>query len=156
MEDATDTPRVPLIPPLAFIIAIGCAAVLEWGIPLSGLFRSWQSAAVGSALVLAGFAIAGSSFIRFRAAGTSVRLDKPASALVETGPYRYTRNPIYLGLVVVYLGVAAVLTSIWVLLFLPLFVAYLRYGVIAYEEAYLRRRFGAAYEEFMARVPRWL
>lgn len=156
MGNSMDAPKVPVIPPVAFAIAMGCAVVLEWFVPLSGLFASRLGAAFGAPFILAGAAIGGSSVRRFAGAGTSFHAGQPSSALVETGFYRCSRNPMYIALFLVYLGVSAILTSLWAILILPLYIAYLRYVVIAREEAYLMRRFGKAYEDYQARVPRWL
>ena len=77
-------------------------------------------------------------------------------ALVVEGPYRFTRNPIYIGFVLVYLGFAIVLTSIWLLLLLIPVLFILQRGVVEREEAYLAGKFGEAYWKYQARVPRWL
>ena len=93
---------------------------------------------------------------QFPRAGTSVVPAEPATALVVTGPYRFTRNPIYIGFVLAYFGFAIVLTSMWVLLLLIPVLVILQRGVVAREEEYLERQFGEAYRKYKARVPRWL
>lgn len=92
----------------------------------------------------------------FRRAGTHVAPGQPAAALVTAGPYRFTRNPIYIGFVLVYFGLSIVLTSVWILLLLLPVVLILQRGVVLREEAYLERKFGEAYRAYTARVPRWL
>ncbi len=72
------------------------------------------------------------------------------------GPYTITRNPIYIGLILVYFGLAIVMTSLWVLLLLIPVLMILQRGVVLPEEAYLERKFGDAYRKYKARVPRWL
>ena len=97
----------------------------------------------------------------FVAAGQAVRLWaaghlRKSVELITSGPYRYTRNPIYLGLLALYFGVAVLAGNAWIAaLGMPLF-AVLRYGVVAREEAYLARRFGADYRRYRARVRRWV
>ena len=111
---------------------------------------------VGLIFVALGFALVALSVRRFRLAGTSVVPGEPSTALVATGPYRFTRNPIYIGFVLAYFGFAIVLTSMWVLLLL---IPVLRSCSAAWswrEEAYLERKFGDAYRKYKARVPRWL
>jgi protein-S-isoprenylcysteine O-methyltransferase Ste14 len=81
---------------------------------------------------------------------------EPATALVTAGPYRFTRNPVYIGFVLVYFGLSIVLTSVWVLLLLAPVLVILQRGVVKPEEAYLERKFGDAYRAYEARVPRWL
>jgi protein-S-isoprenylcysteine O-methyltransferase Ste14 len=156
MTNPPDAPQVPLIPPFGFAAFICAAAILEWLFPLTGLFGSMRAAIAGAIVAAAGGIIALSTVWRLVKAGTTFHPTAPNTFLVEAGLYRYSRNPIYLGLILTYLGTSAMLFSLWALLALPPFIAYLRYLVIAREEAYLRRRFGKAYEDYMARVPRWL
>jgi protein-S-isoprenylcysteine O-methyltransferase Ste14 len=80
----------------------------------------------------------------------------PTTTIVDTGPYRFTRNPIYLGMVLGLIGLAIALNSLWLLLTLVPFVLAIRYGVVAREEAYLERKFGDVYRGYRSRVRRWL
>ena len=82
--------------------------------------------------------------------------NRPTTTIVDGGPYRLTRNPIYLGMVTGLIGLAIALNSLWLLLALVLFALVIRYGVVAREEAYLERKFGDAYRGYCARVRRWL
>ncbi|MGB6968314.1 MAG: isoprenylcysteine carboxylmethyltransferase family protein, partial [Methyloceanibacter sp.] len=79
-----------------------------------------------------------------------------STTLLETGPYRFTRNPIYIGLVILYFGLAIVLTSAWMLVLLLPVLIVLQRGVVEREEAYLKTKFGDAYRQYQARMPRWL
>jgi protein-S-isoprenylcysteine O-methyltransferase Ste14 len=92
----------------------------------------------------------------FRRAGTSVIPGEPSTVLLESGPYRFTRNPIYIGFVIFYFGLAIMLTSAWMLVLLIPVLIILQRGVVEREEAYLQAKFGAAYRKYQARVPRWL
>jgi protein-S-isoprenylcysteine O-methyltransferase Ste14 len=103
-----------------------------------------------------GLAIGGLAVRRFRSAGTSVVPGEPSTVLLETGPYRYTRNPIYIGIILIYSGLAIMATSAWMLLLLIPVLIVLQRGVVEREEAYLIEKFGEAYRKFQARVPRWL
>lgn len=137
------------------------AALLMWllarRLPLPG--PSWEtpaalalaSAALGAAVALAGVAA-------FRRARTTVdpRLPQRASALVSGGIYRYTRNPMYLGILLLLGGWALYLASPWSLLPLPLFVIAMNRLQIAAEERHLRDRFGDAYRDYCRRVRRWI
>ena len=111
---------------------------------------------VGVTFVAIGFALAALSVRRFHLAGTSVVPGEPSTALIETGPYAFTRNPIYIGFVIAYFGLAIILTSLWVLLLLTPVVVILQRGVVEREEVYLERQFGETYRKYKARVPRWL
>jgi protein-S-isoprenylcysteine O-methyltransferase Ste14 len=81
---------------------------------------------------------------------------KPTTALVTEGPFRYSRNPLYVALTLLYLGVAFLVNVLWILLLVVPALVVLRYGVIAREEAYLARKFGTAYHYYTTQVRRWL
>ena len=93
---------------------------------------------------------------RLRQAGTSVVPGEPSTILLESGPYRLTRNPIYIGFILVYFGLAIMATSVWMLLLLIPVLMVLQRGVVEREEAYLIEKFGEAYRKYQSRVPRWL
>ena len=92
----------------------------------------------------------------FFRARTHLIPNRPANALVMAGPYRFTRNPMYVSLTAVYLGVCVLMLSLWALLLLPLVLMVIYTKVIAPEEAYLERRFGGEYAHYRKRVRRWL
>ena len=111
---------------------------------------------VASALILVGVALAVAAIRNFSRAETPVPTNVPTRALVTTGIHGWTRNPIYVGFFLVYVGIGIAARSPWALiLVLPLAIT-IRYGVVAREEAYLERRFGDAYRDYKARVRRWL
>ena len=111
---------------------------------------------VGGGLILIGVAIVAAGVRNFSRAATPVPSNQPVRALVTTGIHGWSRNPIYVGMFLLYAGIGIAARSPWVLvLALPL-VIILRYGVVAREEAYLERRFGDAYRDYKARVRRWL
>ena len=89
-------------------------------------------------------------------AGSSVPTSLPTTTIVETGPYRFTRKPVYLGMVLGLIGLAIALNNLWLLMTLAPFALVIRYGVITREEAYLERKFGSVYRRYRARVRRWL
>lgn len=147
--------RVP--PPAVATLALA----LMWGIDRAlPALRVDFAAATPVAIVLAvgGLALEGWGLVAFFRARTTFNPLRPerASALVAAGPYRFTRNPMYLGWLPVLAGWATWLRSPASLVVLPLFVAYLTRFQIVPEERALRARFGAAYEEYVARVRRWL
>jgi protein-S-isoprenylcysteine O-methyltransferase Ste14 len=80
---------------------------------------------------------------------------QPTTALVTVGPFRYSRNPIYMALTLLDVGVALLINALWILLLVIPAVLVLRYGVIAREEAYLTRKFGDAYRQYTTQVRRW-
>ena len=145
-------------PPLLFLAALLLGLVLD-RLPPFAFTVPWGESArwtVAGVLVLLGLALAGSGIRNFARSATPVPTNQPASALVTTGIHRWSRNPIYLGLFLLYGGIAlAARSAAALMLMLPL-AATIRYGVVAREEAYLERRFGDAYRDYRARVRRWL
>jgi protein-S-isoprenylcysteine O-methyltransferase Ste14 len=154
----TDYAEVAVKPPILFLGALALGCLLSSIIPIGPGLGSANGLAVtvGLTFIVLGFVLAGLSFRNFRLAGTSVVPGEPAKALVVTGPYHVTRNPIYIGLVLAYFGVSILLTSMWVLLLLIPAVIILQRRVVLREEEYLERQFGEAYTKYKARVPRWL
>lgn len=161
MQQVTDTDTAGVIarPPLLFLAALllGFAAdhLLPLPVPRIGLVH-WASASIAGSLVLIGIAIFVAGIRNFSSAATPVQGTKPTRALVTTGIHGWSRNPIYLGMFLVYGGIGIAARSPWVLvLMLPLAIT-IRYGVVTREEAYLERRFGDAYRDYKASVRRWV
>jgi protein-S-isoprenylcysteine O-methyltransferase Ste14 len=154
----TDYADVAVKPPLLFLAALVLGYLLSRYLPIGpGLAKpNALGLTVGLIFVGLGFALAVFSVRAFRRAGTNVVPGQPATALVTTGPYRVTRNPIYIGFVLVYFGLSIVLTSVWILLLLIPVILILQRGVVLREEAYLERKFGGLYRSYASRVPRWL
>jgi len=111
---------------------------------------------LGSGLLLVAVAIAASALGALHKARTPVDPRKATTAIVRTGAYRFSRNPLYVALSLVYLGVAALCNSLWMGLLVVPVVGILRFGVIGREERYLERKFGDEYRRYRAEVRRWL
>ncbi len=92
----------------------------------------------------------------FQRKGTAVEPWKPTTAIVTDGPFRFTRNPAYLGMALLYIAIALLADAFWVLVPLPLALALIDRGVIAREERYLEGKFGAEYTDYRTRVRRWI
>jgi protein-S-isoprenylcysteine O-methyltransferase Ste14 len=155
MRDYAD---VVIKPPLLFAGALVLGCLLSWLVPIGpGLGgANGRALAVGATFAVLGLVLGFYSVWEFKRHGTSVVPGDPATAMVESGPYRYTRNPIYIGFVLLYFGLAVMLTSAWMLLLLIPVLSVLQRGVVEREEAYLTEKFGEAYRKYQARVPRWL
>lgn len=153
-----DAAEVAIKPPFLFLgaLALGCLLSLILPIPPGLAQANTLALVVGLTFVAIGFTLAALSVRRFHLAGTSVVPGESSTALVVAGPYAFTRNPIYIGFVLAYFGLAIMLTSLWVLLLLIPVLIILQRGVVEPEEAYLDRKFGEAYRRYQARVPRWL
>jgi protein-S-isoprenylcysteine O-methyltransferase Ste14 len=150
-----DTAGVIAPPPViyaAFLLA-GLGADRLW--PLAVLPQAPRYTA-GAAIIALGVAIAFSAFRQFRRHETSFKPYEPATALITEGPYRYTRNPMYLALSLFYAGIAITADSPWTLALLAPTLVVMHYGVIAREERYLERKFGDAYRRYKSSVRRWL
>jgi protein-S-isoprenylcysteine O-methyltransferase Ste14 len=125
-------------------------------LPLTLLETAFVPATAGGGLIILGVVIAAAGIRNFSYAATPVPSNQPVRALVTTGIHGWSRNPIYVGMFLLYVGFGLVSRSLWALvLALPLAIT-VRYGVVAREEAYLERRFGDAYHDYKARVRRWL
>jgi protein-S-isoprenylcysteine O-methyltransferase Ste14 len=142
-------------PPLVYLTSLVTGALIHLATPFPLLPRS-LAAPLGAFLVVAAIALFSYSVAKFRAAGTPVPARKPTSMVVRTGPYRFSRNPIYLAFSLFQLGIAIWVNSVWLLATLVGAVALMHYFVIRREEEYLERRFGAQYLDYKASVRRWL
>jgi protein-S-isoprenylcysteine O-methyltransferase Ste14 len=152
---AHDSPGVHIPPPLFYVAAIGSGALLRRYVPLT--VGGGAARVIGAWLFVALFAgLFVWSFAWFARQKTTVIPNKPANALILDGPFRLTRNPLYLAMAFLTAGAGLWLNTWWVLILLLPAVALVDRFVIAREEAYLRRRFGAEYDVYTARVRRWL
>ncbi len=143
-------PLIYGVPLLAGLIAHFSGAGLDFGLPL------WLRLLLGFAALAAGIALIASALLRFRRAGTKPEPWKPSTALVVDGVYRLTRNPMYLGMALVYAGIALLFDcALTTALLLPA-VLTIHFGVILREERYLSGKFGEAYRDFMGKSRRWL
>jgi protein-S-isoprenylcysteine O-methyltransferase Ste14 len=113
------------------------------------------STIAGAVLFAVGAVIAGWGLVLFYKAKTTTVPGKLSQELVTWGPYRFTRNPMYVGLVLAYLGEAGLLRQVWPVVLLPFTVAYLNWAVIPVEEAKLKEAFQDEYEQYRLRVRRW-
>ncbi|WP_407295067.1 methyltransferase family protein [Stutzerimonas zhaodongensis] len=141
-------------PPLIYLVFIGCAWGLARWVPLDlpalelTVYAGWASITVGIALML------WSAVEMFRHRTTINPYGKPSS-LLQSGPFRFSRNPIYLGDTLIYCGIGLLLHSVWPWLLLPLLVACMQRTVIVHEERLLLRLFGDDYRIYRRRVRRW-
>ena len=153
-----DYADVAIKPPILFLGALLLGCVLTMWFPIGPGLASpnGKGLALGLAFMLVGFALAILPARRFQKAGTSVMPGEPSTVLIRDGVYRVTRNPIYIGLILIYFGLCLVLTSVWMLLLLIPAVIILHRGVVKREEGYLSWKFGDDYRRYMTEVPRWL
>lgn len=154
-NEAPDTAGVVAPPPLIYAGALAAGLLAKTLFPTAFLPRA-VARLVGLPLLGGGLLLFLSSLRTMRRAGTDVRPHKPTSSLVVEGPYRFTRNPIYLGFTLFYGGITALANSLPSALLLPFVLVVMRRGVIEREERYLERIFGEEYLRYKARVRRWI
>jgi protein-S-isoprenylcysteine O-methyltransferase Ste14 len=146
--------RIP--PPLFYLLAVALGVALGWlwplGFPLGGGLRI----ALGVAAVCGGVAILMGAFVVFRRMGQHPDPRKPTPTIARDGPYRFTRNPMYLGSSLAQLGLGVALGNAWIVLLLFPVVVVIHYGAILPEERYLEKNFGDEYTSFKASVRRWI
>jgi protein-S-isoprenylcysteine O-methyltransferase Ste14 len=151
----TDHAGVWVPPPLIYVAIFGFGLLLHLVVPLTFLPR--LPGRVAALLFLGCYALLfGWSYLLFRRTGTSMVPIKPSMALVVRGPYRLTRNPMYLSLLCLYLAVALWFGVVWALILIPLVVLAVQRLVIRKEERYLEQKFGDAYRHYRAQVRRWI
>ncbi len=152
-----DRPDVRFPPPLAYLgfLLAGFAIdrwITDWALPITGTLRGLT----GLLLVAAGLALVAPALMSFRKAKENPEPWTRSKRLIRSGWYRHTRNPMYLGMTLLYAGLAILIGSPTALLLLPALIWLIQTRVIAREEAYLLARFGSQYTDYMKRVRRWI
>jgi protein-S-isoprenylcysteine O-methyltransferase Ste14 len=151
-------PNVRIPPPLIFVAGWIVAWLLHRARPfaLDGSETSAWQTAVGALALVAGLTFMFWGIVTFASLRTPIVPTRPARVLVEQGPYRFTRNPIYLGMTLAYAGLAVLLNLAWPLLVLPGVLVLLVLMVVRREERHLGATFGDAYRDYQRRVRRWI
>lgn len=150
-----DHPGVKIPPPLCYslFLAVGIGLNSDW---MNGDYGSLPQILIGAVFVLVGLMVTIPEALNHKKAGTNVEPWKPTTTIIDTGLYAYSRNPIYVGMTVFYLGISIIAFSLIALLLLPLCLLVIQAHVIAREESYLEEKFGNEYLAYKARVRRWI
>lgn len=155
---ALEGPGTPFPPLLLFTLGFLIGLWIDNGVALA--LRPAQPdamwAAAGAVLAMSGAALFAWGLWTFAQARTGIMLQHAATSVVTQGPYRWTRNPMYVGCVLLYVGASLVFNSLWPILLLPAVIVLLNDHIIAREEQYMRTMFGDAYEAYCRRVRRWV
>lgn len=154
-----DNPQLPVLPPVLPLGALVLAIILDWLLPLQLLATPVGvnlQVVVGGFLTVGGIWLAATARRLFEREGTNVIPTQPALKIVTSGPYRFTRNPMYLGMILVLLGISLIFSLEWGVILTPVLWLALDRLIVVREEAYLRRKFGPAYEALLTRTRRWL
>jgi protein-S-isoprenylcysteine O-methyltransferase Ste14 len=153
--DQHDHPNVKIPPPLIYVAGFLIGLLLDKSLPVAVLSRT--PSRIGGSLCIALWVLLGAwSIGLFRRARTSLLPIRPTTTLVVSGPYRLTRNPMYLALAFLYVGLALWFLVFWALVLLPAVIAVVQYFVIAREEKYLEEKFEEGYRQYRVRVRRWI
>ena len=158
MAESGDNDGVVMLPPLVFLagLIIGFAIWWFWPVPIAPSEWSVAVRVIGAIATALGLWAMFSAISVFRRVDTTPVHWKPTTMLAFDGPYRFTRNPMYVGMALVQGGIALLGNALWPLIALAPVIAIIQTQVIAREEAYLEAKFGAPYVDFKERVRRWL
>lgn len=150
-----DNANVIALPPFIYATAflVGLLLHLAFPIhPLPTMLARW----LGLLFIVISAVIAVSALWALRRKQTTFDVSKPTTAIVTDGPYHFSRNPLYVSLTLLYLGVACLINTLWILLLVIPTLIVMQHGVIAREEAYLERKFGEEYLSYKRQVRRWI
>jgi protein-S-isoprenylcysteine O-methyltransferase Ste14 len=155
MTDEPDNPGIRVPPPPVYLLALLLGLLLDRKAHVPFL-PGRVARVLGWPLVGGGMALVAWFVRTMRGVDTTIRIDKPVSSLVQNGSFRYSRNPGYVALAMIYTGIAVLRNALWAILLLPLVVYVIQREVIEREERYLERTFGEEYLAYKARVRRWV
>jgi protein-S-isoprenylcysteine O-methyltransferase Ste14 len=156
MDETADNAQVIIRPPLAWGLAVIAGLALNWLVPLPFLPADLPAGWLGAMVFVLALGLVGWAIVTITRAGSNVPTNLPTTTIVESGPYRFTRNPIYLGMFLGLIGFAIAFDNLWLLMMLVPFALIIRFGVVVREEAYLARKFGDVYRGYRSRVRQWL
>lgn len=143
-----------ILAPVYFLAAILSMAALHFLLPIARILPASYSS--GGVLILIGMSLILWAVRLFARAGTTIKPFEASTKMIVAGPYRWSRNPIYLGMAMILLGIGLALGTLTPFAILPLFVWLIQKNFIAHEEAMLDKSFGPAYAEYKKRIRRWL
>lgn len=149
--------KVWLPPPLVFAAFVAAAvalhyALVRWPVPLNPVAR-WV---LGGSTFLAGLALNVTTIVMFRRSGQDPRPWRPSPSLLLRGPYRFSRNPMYLSVMLVQAGLGLLLNNLWIVIFVLPAMIIVHFTAVLPEEAYLGEKFGASYQTYKATVRRYV
>lgn len=155
-QNEQDNSGVKVPPPLIYALVLVVGLTLHFVFPVRFLPLGWIQLAVG--LPIAGIAggLAIWAFWTMRRAETTFSVYESTTTIVTQGAYRFSRNPAYLSLTIVYIGIALAVNALWILVLAPVTVVSINLSVIKHEEQYLKLKFGDEYLRYMTRVRRWI
>lgn len=157
METKKDHPGVYFPPPFLYVAVFLFSVLLEKMININRSFFESTFASIASLLfIIAGFAFMLPALIKFFQTKNTLIPNKPATSLETSGIYSFSRNPMYLGLLLIYIGMAFFIGNWWTFILVPMLVILINKLIIIKEERYLERSFGPAYVDYRKKVRRWI
>ena len=154
-EQEQQTPGIRLIPPLVYAVSLLIGLGIEQLLPLVSIPWTWRTGPAVILIAVAGLLIA-PTVMRYRHADTPFDVRKPATTLITDGPYRFSRNPGYLSLTLLYLGLGVLFSSAWVCVLVVPMLLIMNVAVVRKEEQHLESQFGEEYLRYKTAVRRWL
>ena len=149
-------PILKIKPPIIVIALIGVGVGIDFAIPVRIFPGAWIQLVAGLPFIVGGLVFGAAAVMAFHRVGTDDRFSSPTTQIVQHGVLKVSRNPMYVGMMLITLGAMLMVNSAWSLLVLPVQFAYLRYGVILREEEYLGQWFGEEYRTYQSKVRRWI
>ncbi len=153
-KNKKDYPDVIAKPPVIYGTALFLGWIMDFIIP-TRFFPMLVRVLLGATFIIVGVALMVQAVKLFRKANTNIATDKPAYTFVKGGIYSITRNPMYISLSLIYIGIAIALDNLWILLLAAPVIYIINTWVVEIEEEYLQRKFGKEYTEYISLVPRW-
>jgi len=156
MKKKTDSPGVFIPPPIIYLLIFLSSFLLQRAVPIKPSVNYYLTLSVGIIFIISSIAVLIAAIGLFIKSKNTLITIKPANSLQTTGIYSFTRNPMYLGLMLLYTGIAMIIVNWWALILLPALVLIVTYFIIKPEERYLERSFGLLYLQYKREVRRWI
>lgn len=154
--NSKDSAAIPIPPPIFFFACLGCGLLLEYFFPIHLSISLIPRVIVGSVFILISCYFAVSAFIVLIKHKTPLDTTKPTIKIVTDGAYRFSRNPLYLSLLLLLLGIAVLMLSLWLFLTVPILHILFLFKAVKPEESYLSKKFGEEYLDYATKVRRWI
>lgn len=154
--NSKDSAAISIPPPVFFFACLGCSLLLEYFFPIHLSISPIPRVIVGSVFILISGYFAVSAFIVLSKHKTPFGTTKPTIKIVTEGAYRFSRNPLYLSLLLLMLGIAVLTFSPWLFLTIPILYILFLFKAVKPEESYLSQKFGQEYLDYKAKVKRWI
>ncbi len=157
MENKKDHPAVYIPPPLIYVATFFASVIMQQLVPLNkGFFDTSTSKIIGIVIIVTGLFFNFPALRQFFKTKNTIITIKPANSLQTTGIYAISRNPMYISLILIYIGLSIIIGNLWNFIFLPLLLLVVQEYIIKREEKYLERRFGKEIFNYKLKVRRWL